>query len=40
MWQQEECLYNTQNKDCHNSTKRSGAIKRTLKLEIIITSNY
>ena len=21
MWQQEECLYNTQNKDYHNSTK-------------------
>ena len=40
MWQQEECLYNTQNKDYHNSTKRSRAIKRILKSEIIITSNY
>ena len=28
MWQQEECLYNTQNKDYHNSTKRSRAIER------------
>ena len=27
-WQQEECLYNTQKKDYHNSTKRSRAIKR------------
>ena len=26
--QQEECLYNTQNKDYHNSTKRSWAIER------------
>ena len=40
LWQQEECLYNTQNKDYHNSTKRSRAIKRILKSEIIITSNY
>ena len=28
MWQQEECLYNTQSKDYHNSTKRSRAIER------------
>ena len=33
MWQQEECLYNTQNKDYHNSTKRSRAIER-LSVEI------
>ena len=28
MWQQEECLYNAQNKNYHNSTKRSRAIER------------
>ena len=28
MWQQEECLYNTQYKVYHNSTKRSRAIER------------
>ena len=28
MWQQEECLYNTQNKDYHNSTKRNSALER------------
>ena len=28
IWQQEECLYNTQNKDYHSSTKRSRAIER------------
>ena len=33
MWQQEEWLYNTQNKDYHNSTKRSRAIER-LSVEI------
>ena len=38
MWQQEECLYNTQNKDYHNSNKRSRAIKKILKSEIIITA--
>ena len=40
MWQQEECLYNTQIKDYHNSTKRSRAIERRLKSETIKTSNY
>ena len=40
IWQQGECLYNTQNKDYHNSTKRSRAIERILKSEIIKTSNY
>ena len=29
MWQQEEFLYNTQNEDLHNSTKRSRATERT-----------
>ena len=29
MWQQEEFLYNTQNEDYHNSTKRSRATERT-----------
>ena len=28
MWQQEECLYNTKNKDYHNSTKQSRSIER------------
>ena len=28
MWQNEECLYNTQNKHYHNSTKQSRAIER------------
>ena len=28
MWQQEECLYNTQNEDYLNSAKQSGAIER------------
>ena len=28
MWQQEECLYNTQNENYHNSTKRSRGIER------------
>ena len=40
MWQQEECLYNTQIKDYHISTKRSRAIERRLKSETIKTSNY
>ena len=28
MWQQEECLYNTQNKNYHNSTKENSALER------------
>ena len=28
MWQQEECLYNAQNKNYRNSTKRRRAIER------------
>ena len=28
MWQQEECLYNTQNKDYNNSNKRNSALER------------
>ena len=40
MWQQGKCLYKTQNKDYHNSTKRSRAIERRLKSETIKTSNY
>ena len=28
MWQQVECLYNTQNENYHNSTKRSRVIER------------
>ena len=36
MWQQEECLYNTQNKDYHNSTKRNSALER-ISVEIHVT---
>ena len=39
IWQQGECLYNTQNKHYHNSTKQSRAIERRLKSETIKTSN-
>ena len=35
MWHQEKCLYNKQNKDYHNSTKRSRAIER-ISLEILV----
>ena len=38
MWQQEECLYNTQNKDYHNSTKRNSALER-ISVEIHVPVN-
>ena len=37
MWQQEKCLYNTRNKDYHNTTKRSRAIER-ISVEIHVPS--
>ena len=36
MWQQVECLHNTQNKHYHNSTKRSRAIERiSMKIHVL-----